>query len=687
MGKRSRFRLWAYGSGKCARGLFFLTPLGMPLAMAAEEIAPFRMTSFDGYATTRYVSDQQTSVQSLSATPGAAGRSTSSQGSSGFRTDVFVNGHGYVFHPNFLSLDIGGGPVVDMQRMSTDSYGQTSASATLFNLSTRASLLRGKPISGNIYFDHLNPTLTVAPGEVIAQENTRFGFDAGVTSALSPLPVRVAYASTHVAGQGATRKLDDTVEQFSLNTSRSFGALGSTQMQYQQSRQASYSGNLALPIQASTSETQGLNFDTRLQFGSERQHDFTQLFSSNNRQYTVGGNGLPKQSDMNVLFDLRSRPARQLGTYGTLQYLTSEQGVVNSRTQVMAGGLNWTPGNAWEAGLGLRGERNKSTDFEVSTRSLDSHLKYRQEILSGIFQSGYSLHYEQRDQLASAASSSVVSESLDIAITPLALARQHILISSIRVLNPTRTQVYVEGIDYRVTVLGYETRLERTIGTSIPLGEQVLVDYSYDTGGSYSLNQLDQNFNASWGVSRFFNVFYRRYDASPRLSGGTASFQLNEVQSDIFGARGEWPFRFLVPMTVGGSFEREDRMETIAPFRRESQDIFLQTDESFFGMGNYRLSARKLRVKYQSFGQDVDITGYDFRSWNRRWFNVDVSMVTSYERDDGGLIPRKRMDNSLNAQWRERKLSINLNYVASKESQGDFRRDRQMLNLLLRRDF
>ena len=142
-------------------------------------------------------------------------------------------------------------------------------------------------------------------------------------------------------------------------------------------------------------------------------------------------------------------------------------------------------------------------------------------------------------------------------------------------------------------------------------------------------------------------------------------------------------FEFL----VGGSWEAEDRQETISPFHRQAEDVYVQTDEPLFDSGKFRLSTRRLQVDYSNSTQNVNLTGYDFRYWSRHWFGLDVTADATYERDTGTPIPRSRLIGAFKAQWRYRKASLTFDAGHTRETQGSSDRSRTLVQLLLRRDF
>lgn len=647
-------------------------------ACRAEEIAPFRLTGIDGYVLVDYLSDELATAQT--GVPSASSR----QKQANLREEIFVMSHSYVYHPNLLTLDIGGGPIRQDTRID---YGGSEAEAgkTLYSFTARANFLRDKPVRGSLFYDHLNPTVSVAPGEIMVQETNRYGLDFSMSGPTLGLPLNLGYVRTQTRGSGAGRVLDDDLEQFNFNLSRSFGALGATSLQYQRADQTSRSGSLNLPIQSTTSHSEGLNLNTRLQFGANQTYDLTNNIALNRWQSTLAQGELPDQSSFGFLLDLRARPSRQLSWFGTYNQNRNDQGNINLVSQSLAGGLAYSPLADLEANLGVRADTSDADQYALRSQSLDAAVRYRRPLWLGTLQASYGIKYDQRDQQASNPLVSVFDELHTLTgTTPTALNNLHVVPGSVVVTNLTQTQTYVENVDYLIVVVGVETRLQRLASGSILDGEDVLVDYTYDIGGSYASTQLDQTLSLNWNIARNLDAYFRWYDASPEITSGVATYQLNSVRSVLLGMRAETPLR--LGFSVGGSFETEDRRETISPFRRGTGDLFLQTTDPLFGLLNLRLTGRRNRIVYDFSEQDVDLTGYELRLWSR-WFGVDLTGLANYEEDVGGPTPRSRRDASVNAVWRERKLTVTASVVYSLELQGDYEREHTLFRLTARRDF
>ena len=651
----------------------------------AQEIAPFRLTGVEGYNTLRYMRDEFVTTQPGSgSTPGTSSR----QAQSDFREELFVMTHSYVYHPNLLSLDIGGGPILQRGSFVSDSQ-ETQSQGALYNFTGRARFLRDKPYTGSVFYEHLNPTLNVAPGQVLTQENTRYGADFSLLAPVTPVPLYLETTRSHYLARGADRIIDDQIDRFNLRASRSYGALGSTQLQYQATQQVSMSGSPNLPIQSSNSNNQGLSVDSRFQFGSARQYDLTNLITFNTQAYTLQGqNPIAERRDERIFFDLRGRHSKELQSFGFYNYSSSNQGDLSSIVHSAAAGLNFTPRPEFTAGIGLHGDDNQGTQLSTTTRGVDGSLRYQKALPLGVAAISYGLRYDQREQKAAAATASIIGEHITLAgIALVALAHQRVTSGSVVVDNATRTQRFVEGQDYTLTLFGAETRLQRLIGGAILDGQDLLVDYSYDTGGSFSYNQADQTLNLNWGLRSYVNTYFRYLDSEPRVTSGTPTFTLNTVHSSVYGARADVPLRLRVEMILGGSAERENRRETISPYRREAEELYVQSEEPFFGAGNIRVSTRRNRVDYANSGQNVDLKGYDLRYWARFWLGVDLSANATYENDTGGVLQRRRMITSIKAQWQYRKLKLNFDLGRTLETQGDFKRSRALVQLIARRDF
>jgi hypothetical protein len=133
--------------------------------------------------------------------------------------------------------------------------------------------------------------------------------------------------------------------------------------------------------------------------------------------------------------------------------------------------------------------------------------------------------------------------------------------------------------------------------------------------------------------------------------------------------------------------EVENRNETIASSRRQAVDVYGQTDEPVFGLGQFRLTARRSRTEYDNALQNVSPQSYDLRYWSREWFGIDLTAAVTYERENSSVMPHLRLDKSIGAQWHRRKFSLSTSLVQTHEVQSGNERNRTVFQFLARRDF
>ena len=84
----------------------------IPRIVLGQEVAPYRMTGVEGNITLRYLGDEQTSSGNGVVQPHEK-RAT-------FQEELNIFTHGYVYHPNFLKVDVGGGPMQVQNRLDTN---------------------------------------------------------------------------------------------------------------------------------------------------------------------------------------------------------------------------------------------------------------------------------------------------------------------------------------------------------------------------------------------------------------------------------------------------------------------------------------------------------------------------------------------------------------------------------------
>jgi hypothetical protein len=350
--------------------------------------------------------------------------------------------------------------------------------------------------------------------------------------------------------------------------------------------------------------------------------------------------------------------------------------------------MNYNPRPDFSTSAGVHADQNETQSLNSSTRGVDSSVRYGFALPLGTAQASYAVRYDQHEQKAMAAQSNVIGEGASlVGTTYVTLARPRVSTGSVAVINAARTQTFVEGSDYVLIQVGTETRLQRLVGGAILDGQDVLIDYAYDVGGTYAYNQFDQTLNLNWSLRNYVNAYVRYLDSAPRIVSGIPTSPLNPVQSSLVGVRADVPLNLRLEMVLGGMMERENRREIIAPYRREAEEVYAQAEDPFFGVGNYRVALRRTRVTYDNSPQNVNLHGYDIRYWARLRSGLDISANFTGETDTGGVLERRRTVTTGKAQWNYRKLKLSFDLGRTLETQGGYTRSRALVQMLARREF
>ena len=647
-----------------------------------QEIAPFRLTGIDGYMVTRYLSDDNsTSAQ----TGGAAARARQSN----MIEEISLMTHSYVYHPTLLMLDLGGGPVIDKSSVDSDGVA-TNSRRQQFNFSGRATVLRDKPYTGALFYDRHNQTQSLGPAEVLVTESARYGLNFSLLSPLTTIPMQMELTRSENQGSGAEQIINDRIDQLRINMQTGIGKLGTSAFQYLGTRQDSVSGSTGQPIQASHSNNDGVNLDTRLKFGAAKEYDFNNVVTLNTNRFTTGQGTFTQLQELHVGFDLYGRHSSDVQSFWRYNNNSSKQDTQEMHLNTASAGLSYRWDQDLSGTLSARGEDNKTTQLNSTLYGLDGSALYRRALPLGEATAAYNFAYSRRDQQASEQQAQVIGEHVTLVGTALVpLNNQQVVASSVVVNNLTRTQVFVEGRDYVLSQLGLTTRIQRVIGGNILDGQEVLVDYAFATGGTFALSQLDNTVSLNWGIKSYLNVYVRHLDSAPQLISGVPTSPINPATDTLYGTRAEYPLRLLSQeLLLGGRVEREIRRETVAPFRRSSLDTFAQADLPLVSNGNIRVGSRRLQVDYDlSPDQGVNLVAYDLRMWARAGAGIDLSADASHERDTGAPEVRERTLLSAKAQWRRRKLLLTADLTRVRDAQGAVERTRTYGQIMLRRDF
>jgi hypothetical protein len=649
----------------------------------AEEIAPFRFTGLDGYATINYLSDTEQQ---------GVGGGTSKNAITTMQEEVFINTHSYFYHPNFLKMDLGGGPLLVQDRVEAGGL-VNRESSELYNLAGRLSFLEQKSTPFALYYEHLNPTVSTSLTQSFIQTNTKTGATFSVREPLSPVLVTAEAFHQRSEGRSTALIVNDDIEQASLRLSSNFGADKYGQFYFQSNRLLTASGNPDLAITPTQVDSQTASFDGRFLFGAQQQLAYTQVISTNSLSYTRPDYLLEHQ-DFRFSPDLRWQHSDSLSSFYNYNFYKSTENTVETTSQTVEAtnqsarvGISYSDTDRLSVATDIHATDDRITGREMRSYGLGAQANYSRPWENAVLRLSAGIVYDQNDRNAGVAligfqSTTAIKLPLGVSVV---LVHDYIDINTIVVRSVNGT-VYCADTspctpaDYHISVIGTKTYLVRL---TTNMTDDLLVDYSYQTGGSARYAYLNQNYQVSLTLYRNYTAYIRYLDAGYSLVSGAPTLPFNSLRNTLFGLRVDQPL--LTGMTVGGEVLFEQQEEEVSPYRRRSYDAYLQLP--VLARISPRLSVRRLFVEYSNSPEDVDLTGWTLQLSTNPWTYTSLTAEASYEKDTGGSLQRLLQRNSLGIEWRLRQLSVRGEAQYTHEQLGTFDRNRSLIRLSARRDF
>ena len=649
--------------------------LGQPL-MAQDEVAPFRLTGIDGHVELRYREDQEVDGGDYSS---STEKRTSSE------EEVFLMTHSYIYHPNFLKMDLGIGPLFSQYALDT-SVGHVSDHTTEYNLTARLRFLDEKPYPFQLYYERDHPTVALTVTDRFQQKSEKYGFDFQLKQPVLPFHLSLGGSHHQTEGQGFDLRIKDEIDQATLRAQMSFGHDGYGQFIYNTTDAYSETGFLTQPVIATTTRTDNYTVDSRVYFGNRNQIQLSNYLTH------IEQSGDRPLDEWRYTPELRWTHSEDLESFYRLNYSYSDQMTVTSRDIGASTGIRYKHSDA----VNLRGElhtdKSTTTGLELTNYGVLGNVYYKKEYSFGILNLSAGVTADYFDRIATTI---VPVRDLLLNLTgtaPLFLPNDNIDRSTIRVFRVfsggSQTELTVgidtacDGtIDILVTSINAKTTIENCNG-AIDGDIQVSVNYDYDPGGTVTYTSLSQSYQASLQLYRYYNLFVRYRDSSASIKSGTPTLALEESQNRQVGARVDYPL--YQSLRIGGELVYEKEDGTLNSYIRDSAE--LHTQFGFFN-GLLYASTQHVTIDYANTTEDINLVRNALQFRVRPWNRVGLVAEISNEDETGSSTPRQTRIELINAEWRVRKLNMRAEARHVTDTFGTSERERSLIKLTVRRDF
>jgi hypothetical protein len=232
-----------------------------------DDVKPFGVLDVSGHVRIGYLFDDRER--------GASAEKSFEQQAS-WEEDIFVLTRSFIYHPGFLNMDLGGGPVLVQQQFDTNVDSDTR-NDVLFNFVGRLNLLELKTYPVSVYYERTHPSVTTSRSGRFLVQNDVYGVRGHIAGLLRDrTSLNYAVTRRESDGSGLGSVVDTTAETKSIALESSYRKSDNIVFQYDKLDQDSASGSAGLPIVRSELNQEISTVRANNVFGADEQFRISQ---------------------------------------------------------------------------------------------------------------------------------------------------------------------------------------------------------------------------------------------------------------------------------------------------------------------------------------------------------------------------------------------------------------------------
>jgi hypothetical protein len=621
-----------------------------------DDIKAFGLLSVQGHFSAGYLLDD---------------RDRSTNGSSDFETratwqqDLFVLTESFIYHPGFLNMELGGGPLL-VQQQYDSTLGDVSESDTLLNFVARVNLLEIKNYPLSVYYERTHPSVTTSLAGRFLTRNDVYGLNHHISGLFGgSTTASVALSRQDSDGEGFGSVVDNTVDRAQFGIETSYRDNDVLSFRVDRLDQDSASGSAGLPIVRSLLEQRIDEIRANNHFGPDGRISVRQLFRRLQQEresfdtFTL--------DDVTYQGNVRWDHAERGHTFLRYRTLDAERTDADVRTRETALGLARQVTSNLNIDAAVRHLADEQTGFQSDRTSASGALTWVRETGFGSVGVAGSVRAGRTDQESTADEIQVIGERVTLAgTTPVDLRNEFVVPGSVVVTNLTSTQIYVEDFDYRLITIGSVTSIQRLITGNITDGETVLVDYSIETPGTAVFDSLGSGVSLNVNMLGTIDAFARYDWQDSEVKEGALTNPVNDRKRFEIGIGAS--NQFLDGWSLDGEYRHTQNDEEISPFDSDALIVSLTT--SLRGTLSLVLSGSLTEVDYENSPEDIEQVGYRVALNGRVFRRSRFAYEASYLEDTGGTRLRRELRHRLQYQWTFRQVRFEVQGMYRDETLG-----------------
>jgi hypothetical protein len=482
----------------------------------AEEIKPISFTDFKGEAALEYYHEKETAE---------SGTIDSESQETIYTETLTLWTKGYIYHPNLFHFNLGVKLGLDQEKEEKDSF-EDNRNSTLLGYNIHLFVEKKRPYGFEFFGlkDQQIVQFDFIPDSIVdVTENALLWHTNN-----SILPTAVRVSTTTTDQEGLTSR-EEEERKITITSSNRIGDFSETLFRYD-----------FRDFKENVGDTKVVDHDVLVT---------NTLALADNKRLTSNFHYVSQKDDasfdqLSASSELDWKHTENLDSFYRIDF-------VNSNINFPDSGTVSTLSHSEEAGIHHLLYENLTTIASIHNSSIDSDIFNQQEIGGDLdftyirtipvgsvrANLGFGLDKDTIDSAGGLVP--VINEShIMNAVEPVYLNNVEVDLDSLVVTDSTETFIYQEGIDYEVLVEGNRTRIIRLLTGEILDGQEVLVDYQYQT--EENLDYISRRIRFGAGATLFdrFSIDYSFQSISPDiLSGEPAEGRVLEETDNRLDAR------------------------------------------------------------------------------------------------------------------------------------------------------
>ena len=274
--------------------------------------------------------------------------------------------------------------------------------------------------------------------------------------------------------------INDDIDRAKAKLDVNYGTAGNLAVEHSRITRKSLSGSPGLPIQPSTLRQDYTSIASRHRFGEDDKNFVNQNLTFMEQEFQSAN----ATASERLRYGLKARLEHLHdidSTYG-VSFSDLKQADSRSRNHGLNAGFSQSLPMGLQYSSRISNSISKSNGFDQNRLGLSGTFRFTKSRNLWTYGVSGSVRKERTKQESSATTVRVFDEELIlIDTTPVDLRNELVVVETIVISNVPRTQVFVEGLDYRLITIGNITSVQRLIGGNILDGQTVSVDYEYRT--------------------------------------------------------------------------------------------------------------------------------------------------------------------------------------------------------------